>query len=507
MKRLIKAMMTGALVAMLAASSAAFSLLGPFASWQSPQLGYGTFAFDIGGPMNIGEEYRLNVPLLTYGFDASFLNFFGTNGVAAVDAAFKILNDLPDVSQMSANLAEFPLNSKLVNFQARSLNLLDLKSTTLGIVIAQMGLANPERYTWTLRDRSTITAGGVTTTNYLVIKRNFDPISLGASTFVNGTLYKYSIQEFINPNFADAVDSAVDPLASSFTSVANIDDTGGGDILTTATTGFNIGLNVGEYLTGLTRDDVGGLRYLLRFNNFNIESLAPGVTNVPRTNGVFGPVLNSTTLVSPYGPALSGTLTNFTFSLTNGNTNAIITGLRPGIGKVSFKKLEFDSLLYSVVSQPITNVFMDMVVTNSILTNQVVRRIITFPDILFTAADIPPLLPSLAVPAYARTAIQGRWINNGATNSIAGVGGAIAAPGPGVIPPRGAGGAAGGAGAGVEVTFNTLAPAFFNQTPFFVSEGTKSTNFVWGYFDSSTVFAVFPSPTSLQELEQLILRR
>jgi hypothetical protein len=27
--------------------------------------------------MNLGEEYRVNVPLLTYGFDDSFLNYFG----------------------------------------------------------------------------------------------------------------------------------------------------------------------------------------------------------------------------------------------------------------------------------------------------------------------------------------------------------------------------------------------------------------------------------------------
>ena len=45
---------------------------------------------DIGGPMNLGEEYRWNVPIITYGFDEAFLNFFGTNGVLEVEKAIAI---------------------------------------------------------------------------------------------------------------------------------------------------------------------------------------------------------------------------------------------------------------------------------------------------------------------------------------------------------------------------------------------------------------------------------
>lgn len=501
MKRVVKTILTGLLVAVLAASSAAFSLLGPFASWQTAQLGYGTFTSDIGGPMNVGEEYRLTVPLLTYGFDASFWNYFGSNGVAAVDAAFKILNDLPHVSQMTPTLSEFPLSSRLVNYQARSLNLIDLKSTVVGVMLAQMGLGNAERYVWTLRDRQIQTVGGVSITNYLVIKRNFDPGTLAQSSYVNGTLYTYTIREFVNPAFSDAVETAVDPLALSFTSASSIDDTGGGNF--SSSQGFNIGLGSGEYLTGLTRDDAGGLRYLLQFNNFNIESLVPGVSNVLRTNGVFGPTIDVTSLSSPYGPTLSGT--NILGGVTtNAATNLIVSGLRPGIGKVTFQRMDFDSLLYSSVSHPLTNVFLDAVITtNSVLTNQMVQRLVSFPDILFTAADLGTLPNSGASPfLYARSAIQGRWINFGSSNSIAGVGGGVAPPGPGVIPPGGGAGTA-----GIIVTFSTLAPSYNNFTPFFLNEGNKSTNFVWGYFDSSTVFSVFPSTTSLQELERLILRQ
>ena len=72
------------LVLMLFAPRArAFSLLGPYTDWMYQTNGYRQPA-DIGGPMDINEDYRWNVPLVTYGFDQSFLDYFGSNGVAAV---------------------------------------------------------------------------------------------------------------------------------------------------------------------------------------------------------------------------------------------------------------------------------------------------------------------------------------------------------------------------------------------------------------------------------------
>ena len=38
---------------------------------------------------NIGEEYRWNTPLLTYAYDESFLNYFGSNGVVAIENAIR----------------------------------------------------------------------------------------------------------------------------------------------------------------------------------------------------------------------------------------------------------------------------------------------------------------------------------------------------------------------------------------------------------------------------------
>jgi len=512
MRRVMKAIGTGLLVATLAASSSGFSLLGPYTTWQVSQIGYNLTVTDLGGPMALGEEYRLTVPLLTYGFDQSFLQFFGTNGVRAVEAAFQVLNDLPHVTAITDDYllsTNCPLDSSGVNFTAQGMGILDLKSTVLGMVVAQMGLASPERYAWTLRSR-TVTTTTPPATNYLVVRRNFDPITLAPSSFVNGTLYTYDIRQFDPPavpqQFWDAVESPVDPQASTYTSVAGADDSGGGNFIANTVNTFALGLGSGEFLRGLTRDDIGGLRYLLRFNNFNIESLAPGVSNVVRSNGIFGPSGPSGLgLPSPYGPTFTGT--NVVLNLTNSGTNAIIVGLRPGIGKVSFQKLDFDSFLYTVVSRPVTNTFIDVVITNSIVTNQLVQRIITFPDILFTASDLG-VVGTTAIPfRYARTLVQGRWINNAGTNFITGTGPVVAPGGPGVIPPTTAAGG-GGAGAGIIFTFSTLTPSFVNSTTnsFFQNEGTATPSLSWGYFDQSTIFAIFPTNTTLQELEALVLR-
>ena len=174
-------------------SASAFSLLGPFAVdyantvWEVPALGYNPRGDDIGGVVNLGEEDRWNVKPITYGFDASFLNYFGAKGTAAVMQAMAILNNLPAMSKLSTNLTEYPLDSRRVNYQAMALNLMDLKSITLGLVLQEMGLATPERYVYCLRNRQT--HSNPNWTNYVVIERNFDPVTLAPSSYVNGTLY------------------------------------------------------------------------------------------------------------------------------------------------------------------------------------------------------------------------------------------------------------------------------------------------------------------------------
>lgn len=73
-------------VTFLATRASAFSLLGPHEDWMQTMNGFRQ-PNDIGGPMNLGQEYRWNVPVVVYAFDQSFRDYFGTNGVNAVEEA------------------------------------------------------------------------------------------------------------------------------------------------------------------------------------------------------------------------------------------------------------------------------------------------------------------------------------------------------------------------------------------------------------------------------------
>jgi hypothetical protein len=174
--------------------SRAFSLLGPVQPWMQSSNGV-INSGDIGGPMCISNEYRWNVPVLTYGFDQSFSNYFGTNGIAAVESAIQVLNDLPPASQIV--LTNYPLSSQHINPAAQSQNLNDLKSWTLFLLLEHLGLAQPTRYTYVIK--------GWNPTN--IVQLNFDPQTFSASPFVNNTLYSYSISSQNNQNFMRTIRS------------------------------------------------------------------------------------------------------------------------------------------------------------------------------------------------------------------------------------------------------------------------------------------------------------
>ncbi|MCU0782831.1 MAG: Ig domain-containing protein [Verrucomicrobia bacterium] len=284
----------------------AFSLLGPVNEpYQVPVIGY-DLPGDIGAPKNLGEEYRWNKPTLYYAFDQNFLDFFGSNGVLAVEQAIGIYNGLTNVSQYSSDLSEFPMESRRFNFRAQAMTLLDLKSVMMNLLAEQLGLAEPDRYTWCLHDRFVGPGGCPADVSYLVIKRNFDPVTstldqLQPSSYVNGVLYSYQIIEFCNPPnpLADAFEFSVDPLANTFTAVAAN------------------GIDYGSFYTGLTRDDVAGLRYLLRTNNMNVESAGNG-TLTAATN------LNASQLL------VTSNLTSLVAAAPT-NDAAALTALFPGL--------------------------------------------------------------------------------------------------------------------------------------------------------------------------------
>ena len=132
-----------------------------------------------------GAEYRWNVPVLTYAFDASFLDYFGSNGVWAVEQAIQILNDLPPASQLDP--ASHPAETVRVNYQAEALGLTDVKSKTLAVLLEQLGLAHPTRHTYDVHDFTF--SGGNPVAQILL--RNFDPLTFAPTNWVNDTGYGY----------------------------------------------------------------------------------------------------------------------------------------------------------------------------------------------------------------------------------------------------------------------------------------------------------------------------
>ena len=276
-------------------SASAFALLGPPESWQTATLGYErltpSVGFPTGGgiflrsadfawfPHNLVEEYRWNNPVLYYSFDQSFLDYFGANGVAAVDAAMAVFNSLTNVSAYSADLHEFPLQESRINYTASALHLFDLKSTVMELLIERLGLVDPENWAWCLRAKALLPNQACPNYVFTTIQRNFDAITWEPSRYVNGNLFTYEIQQVCPPNpygdKGDAVEFLVDPDGTTYSALAT-------PKLTIPDIGF-----YGWFHTGLTRDDIGGLRYLYATNNMNIEGAGTNsVTFVTDSNTV-----------------------------------------------------------------------------------------------------------------------------------------------------------------------------------------------------------------------------
>jgi hypothetical protein len=259
MVRMFKQFFGVAVLALGVQQAGASAFLGPFETYQVPVLTY-QVGGDLGGPHNYDEEFRRNTPVMYYAMDANFLNYFGANGSNSIFQAFDIYNGLSN-NLSTVDLSLIPTEVQGVNYVAQALELTDVKSVMMSLIAENLGLAEPERYVWCLHDREMGTPcpdAGI----YTVIQRNFDtefsnPNALQTSSYVNGTFYGYQIVEFCTgtPFLADAVEVQADLLANTFTAVAS----------------FGFDLN-GGYYTGLSRDDVGGLRHLLRAGNMNIEA-------------------------------------------------------------------------------------------------------------------------------------------------------------------------------------------------------------------------------------------
>jgi hypothetical protein len=442
-----------------AQQAGAFTLWGPLEAWQTADLDYGVRFYyqnvdigtrlgfvESGGPKNFGEGSRLTTPIVTYGFDDTFLEYFGAQGVAAVESAMQVLNALPTASK--ANLDTFLTDgAEQINYTAQATELIDLKSTVLWLMAQHMGLLGETHvYDLLLRDHY-----GTPTCDfeYFTINRNYDPVTYNPSTYVNGRLYSYFIWDgcAIGVNVGDAIELPTDTTTTRFTAIA---------------TGQN--LQFGGYYLNMTRDDMGGLQFLYNKKNYAYQGLDSNsvVTGVGSTTWEAVNTTNEITGVS-----------NF-------------FGLLGGVEKISFVEVNFDSFLNPGFT-PITYHYSVPFITNSRLSQISVTRTVTAPDVIFTAANLvaPGPVPNYTALSQTNTFIQTTYVS---------LGGGVT---PSTMNPS------------LLVVLNNVGPIIYNAFPGFMdSENFLETPISnWGTFDGSTnPPIVYPNGFSLAELEAEVLQ-
>lgn len=467
----------------------------------------------VGGPMFLGEAYRFNMPVLTYAYDASFLRFFGANGVAAIESAMKVLNDIPAADSMSTNLEEFPTTTLRHNATASALAITDLKTTALSLMLEQLGVAAPENYIWSIRAHWTDPAQ---LDHFSVFNPNYDPVTLQQSSYINGHQFTYQILQTDTTEWK-AINFPVDPLAPAFTTVANFGQSFQGFV----GRGASLAFGFGSYFPALTREDIAAFRYMLSTTNYAVETLLPDVTT--STGGAIG-VSGGTSVGSgtsgggtgggfsggfgePWSPVFSvfaggSGSANPPWSIvtvsTNVATNAVVvtpvtTGaprvvnaLRPGVGKYKFVQIGYDSIL-GASTRPYLVTWLDRYVTNSTTRIQAVARQVTIPDILFSAADLGVVNH---IPITYSVTADG-FIDNSALNRVGGVQSSELA-GPGIITD------------GKQITFSKLGRYFINTEETTEADGIFFGG--WGSFDGSTnAPVIYPNGASLKDIEKLVL--
>ena len=445
-----------------APSTFGFALLGPFAPWMEETNGFRQGSMlapgnswqpsDIGGPMRLDSEYRWNVPIVTYGFDRSFLDYFGANGVAAVEDAIQTLNDLPAASDLI--LTNYPLDCRGADYVAQVQGLYDLKSVTLSLLLEQMGLAQPARYTYALKgwDPTLVTyhpqfgwffvefdafleTNRFSFTEYdpygldpghnvaqFLIARNFDPETLAVTEYVNGIPYNAMVYSYPpgNNGHSTGVNGTITFFGSFFYWEDNV---------YSALADFRP--CPGIFYTSLSRDDVGGLRYLLSADNVNYEQLLPDVrTFVPLHD--------------------------------RRGTEA----WRPGVEKITFVRQPSGGWSHwegpSQWSRPLRYRFTDFYFRNNVLKQQLAERMVREPDLLFCAADTGKNDQGTQWVVRPGTT---NWLNNAFWN------GNTNGEGPGVIRPP------------IKITFHKLGALVITDNS---GDPGVIYNQAWGSFDGST---------------------
>jgi hypothetical protein len=218
-----------------------------------------------------------------------------------------------------------------------------------------------------------------------------------------------------------------------------------------------------------------------------IQTLATNSVSLTNISAAFTNVSGNQTTITTTNSITSATnyaLLAAPCELLSGSTGTnATTGLFQGVESITFVQASFDSLLGQFF-QPITNQYKVMMVVNSQLVPATLQRVVTAPDILFSAAD---LLPG---PAAINTddVRYSRTINFDQNNIGLGL------AGPGVIDPSST------------ITYNKVGPVFENTGTASLTQSSASEDFVWGSFDETTNEPiVYPDGTSIANLENEVL--
>lgn len=408
---------------------------------------------DIGGPMPLGAEYRWNVPVISYAFDRSFIEYFGPEGIREVELAFKTFNRLPAASSISTT--NFSTEVARLNYAAQFYGLYDLKSTTLTILAEQLGLAQPTRNIVVLNFNYPLFEGYyhllegfhaydeawlnlVQAWGRAFIRRNYDPETIAPSQFVNGERFDFAFiwPVYLGSPIGDTIENNSSGLPYRNQAIAD-------------------GLpSAGYYSTGISRDDVGGIKYLLSSANINFETPLPDVHRV----GAFG--------------------------LHRGSPNSTPPAAwRPGVEKITFVRHPYFPKLNR--SLPLRRRYTDYFYEDGKLRGVRVERVISQPDIMFTV-DNGEGTPTNHESIYpvTRTGTT-NWINNATSN------GTPDGSGPGVIVPR------------IKFAFRRLgdqASTAFGLSGFWPSGSYYNARKAWGsYRVQDAPMTTYPSQTFLRK--------
>ncbi len=380
----------------------AFVLMGPPNPGEaSPPSGLNfNYTDDFGAPKNLRRFFRWNMPELTYSFDASFVNYFGLEGMDAVHDAFGVVNDFFEnedysgMSQLDFVRHGFAGNyaTHWENTTAKNAQVIDLKSLTLGMLLNQLGLGNPHRHAFTIIDANTNTTGSQVI--FSTTLRNYDPVSLDETNRINGINYSYRlVHDATNVTsggslgglgIADMEEFTLSTSDSTWSAVAGVTDAFYGNTAfywTDTPTRYNFGVFYdgsnamgGRYEPrhALTYDDAGGLRYLYQTNTFAYEDLDLSVTLVEPAQFLntrdavhFAAPSGRQLPIFPRGSTAGGALP-FEFPLTSrlrgmpingfGGTTAsnvvlVTHGLRGGVDRMKFHHRPFDTIIGTLFNE------------------------------------------------------------------------------------------------------------------------------------------------------------